>query len=184
MPGMESSQRRIASTSTICAKVPRGSILPADGVRTTSSALSRICPEGGRGARRRLRIRVRHRRSCLFFTHNLGRLLVGTRFCRHFTCRASTVDHDVYAAIGLEGVNEGRGELFVSTSFRWRKEGNDVAWRVDNHVGRNGLGAGPGHSTSGQGRAAPVVYTLTGRGRHDGASKRQHNHGLGSHRSY
>jgi hypothetical protein len=40
------------------------------------------------------------------------------------------VDHDVYATIGFEGVRVN----FGSSDFLWRL-GNDVAWRVDGHVG-------------------------------------------------
>ena len=69
----------------------------------------------------------------LFFTHNGRRspnAFVGVHMPR--------VEHDVYAAISLEGTNE------VEVNFRWR-EGNDVTWRVDNHVGRTvQVGSGPG----------------------------------------
>jgi hypothetical protein len=72
----------------------------------------------------------------LFFTHNGRRLpdaFVGIYMPR--------VNHDVYAAIGLEGANEVEVN-FGSTGFWWR-EGNDVAWRVDKHVGHM-VGSGPG----------------------------------------
>jgi len=98
---------------------------------TSSSALSRVSPgdvvgcgyEFGTGA--------------LFLTHNGRRLpnaFVGVYLPR--------VEHDVYAAIGLEGTNEVEVN-FGAASFRWR-EGNDVGWRVDNHVGRVVGSGGPG----------------------------------------
>lgn len=51
------------------------------------------------------------------------------------------VDHDMYAAIGFEGANEVEVN-FGSSDFQW-KEGNNVAWRVDSHVGYM-VGSGPG----------------------------------------
>jgi len=72
----------------------------------------------------------------LFFTHNGRRLpnaFVGIYMPR--------VDHDVYAAIGLEGANEVQVN-FGQEGFRWG-EGNDVAWRVGSHVGYM-VGSGPG----------------------------------------
>lgn len=74
--------------------------------------------------------------SALFFTHNGIRLpnaFVGIYMPR--------VDHDVYATIGFEGANEVEVN-FGSSDFLW-KEGNDVAWRVDGHVGYM-FGSGPG----------------------------------------
>ena len=72
----------------------------------------------------------------LFFTHDGIRLpnaFVGIYMPR--------VDHDVYASIGFEGANEVEVN-FGSSDFLWR-EGNDVAWRVDGHVGYM-VGSGPG----------------------------------------
>ena len=72
----------------------------------------------------------------LFFTHNGIRLpnaFVGIYMPR--------VDHDVYATIGFEGANEVEVN-FGSSDFLW-KEGNDVAWRVDGHVGYM-VGSRPG----------------------------------------
>jgi hypothetical protein len=72
----------------------------------------------------------------LFFTHNGRRLpnaFVGIYMPR--------VEHDVYAAIGLDGANEIEVN-FGSSDFQW-KEGNDGAWRVDGHVGYM-VGSGPG----------------------------------------
>jgi hypothetical protein len=72
----------------------------------------------------------------LFFTHNGRRLpnaFVGIYMPR--------VDHDVYAAIGLEGANEVEVN-FGQEGFRWG-EGNDVAWWVGGHVGYM-VGSGPG----------------------------------------
>ena len=51
------------------------------------------------------------------------------------------MDHDVYATIGLEGANEVEVN-FGASDFQWT-EGNDVAWRVDGHVGYM-VGSGPG----------------------------------------
>ena len=72
----------------------------------------------------------------LFFTHN------GHRLPNAFTgIYLPRVDHDVYAAIGLDGANEIEVN-FGSSVFQWY-EGNDVAWRVDGHVGYI-VGSGPG----------------------------------------
>jgi len=75
--------------------------------------------------------------AALFFTRNGRRLpnaFVGVYMPR--------VEHDVYAAIGLENTNEVEVN-FGAASFQWRKR-NDVAWRVDNHVGRMVGSGGPG----------------------------------------
>ncbi|KAI0276463.1 hypothetical protein BGY98DRAFT_919345 [Russula aff. rugulosa BPL654] len=72
----------------------------------------------------------------LFFTYNgirLSNAFVGIYMPR--------VDHDVYAAIGFEGANDVEVN-FGSSDFLWR-EGNDVAWRVNGHVGYM-VGSGPG----------------------------------------
>jgi len=74
--------------------------------------------------------------STLFFTYN-GRRLPNA-FAGIYMPR---VDHDMYAAIGFEGVNEVEVN-FGSSDFQW-KEGNDVAWQVDGHVGYM-AGSGPG----------------------------------------
>jgi hypothetical protein len=73
----------------------------------------------------------------LFFTHD-GRRRLPDAFVGIYMPR---VDHDVYAAIGFEGTNEVEVN-FGSSDFLW-KEGNDVAWRVDSHVGYM-VGSGPG----------------------------------------
>jgi hypothetical protein len=74
--------------------------------------------------------------STLFFTYN-GRRLPNA-FAGIYMPR---VDHDMYAAIGFEGANEVEVN-FGSSDFQW-EEGNDVAWRVDGHVGYM-VGSGPG----------------------------------------
>jgi len=51
------------------------------------------------------------------------------------------MDYDVYATIGSDGTNEVEVN-FGASNFQW-KEGNDVAWRVDGHVGYM-VGSGPG----------------------------------------
>jgi Ran-binding protein 9/10 len=72
----------------------------------------------------------------LFFTHN------GHRLPNAFTgIYLPRVHYDVYAAIGLDGTNE-IDVNFGSLVFQWY-EGNDVAWRVDGHVGFM-VGSGPG----------------------------------------
>ncbi|KAF8476723.1 hypothetical protein DFH94DRAFT_757822 [Russula ochroleuca] len=99
-------------------------------IHTPGGGLSRISPrnvvgcgyEFGTGA--------------LFFTHN-GRRLPNA-FVGIYRPR---VDHDVYATIGFEGANEIEVN-FGTSDFLW-KEGNDVAWRVDGHVGYM-VGSGPG----------------------------------------
>ena len=71
----------------------------------------------------------------LFFTYN------GTRLPDAFTgIYMPRRNHDVYAAIGVEGRNEIEVN-FGSSLFAW-KEGNDFAWHVDGHVGQM-AGNGP-----------------------------------------
>ncbi|KAI0304255.1 hypothetical protein B0F90DRAFT_1809128 [Multifurca ochricompacta] len=74
--------------------------------------------------------------NALFFTHNGRRLPDAFR-----GVYAPRVDHDVYAAIGLDGTNEIEVN-FGSSSFKWN-EGNEMAWRVASHVGYM-IGSGPG----------------------------------------
>jgi hypothetical protein len=103
----------------------------SDGGRDyTSSGLSRISPDDVVGCG------YEFGTGALFFTHNGRRLpdaFVGVYMPR--------VDHDVYAAIGLDGANEVEVNFGTST-FRW-SEGNDAAWQVDKHVGYM-VGSGSG----------------------------------------
>ncbi|GBE83243.1 hypothetical protein SCP_0502910 [Sparassis crispa] len=66
--------------------------------------------------------------SGVFFTHN------GVRLRDAFTgVYLPRAQHDVYAAIGVEGANN-FDVNFGGDLFRW-KEGNEWAWRVEGHVG-------------------------------------------------
>lgn len=74
-------------------------------------------------------------RNAIFFTYNGDRL--PDAFVGAYVPRAQ---HDVYAAIGVEGACE-FDVNFGGEVFRW-KEANEWAWRVEGHVGRLTGGSG------------------------------------------
>ncbi|THH13509.1 hypothetical protein EW146_g6716 [Bondarzewia mesenterica] len=99
-------------------------------------------PDGGRDYTPDLpRIEEGHTVGCgyefatgsLFFTHNGVRLpdaFRGIYMPRH--------EHDVYAAIGVEGCNELEVD-FGSSRFAW-EEGDNSAWRIEDQVGPDSAG--------------------------------------------